>query len=1298
MYSFQVVETFGNAPLNLLSGIGDMDLAVQGGNVMLYTATRAGGGVLAIDVDAGMTLVDQRQLAPGLTLPAEATLDLVTVSGVQHLIVSGANLGSVSAFALAAAGGFGAAVQLPGGPAGVIAAQTLVQAGGASFVYTARAGESTISGFTLAADGRLTPAGQITLDGALSGVDISALTSVVVEGQAYLVSLSLEADTLRAFRIGPTGGLSQVAMLGGPQGLPISDPSDVKVVTMAGTSYLVVASAGSSSVSIVAVDPGGQLRPVDQVNDTLDTRFQGTQALATVSIGDRVFIVAGGGDDGLNLMTLTPEGRLVLLATALQVPGLALDNITAMTAREVGGVIDLFVAGEGSGITRLRLDPGPLAPVQSGGEGGDTLTGSSAGDMLSGGGGNDLLLGGAGEDILIDGAGSDTLIGGAGSDIFVLDGDGEADVIGEFQIGIDRIDLSGWGRVYDLSAISITATATGAVITYQDETLQILSANGLAIQPGAFRLQDLFQVWHVALEPPASDAPITGSSQTDMLVGTDGNDEFLATAGADTMQGAAGFDWVSYRDAPSAVRVDLVTPGENTGLAAGQVLVSIEALTGSAFNDQLSGNQVDNILNGADGNDRLIGGGGADTLIGGNGNDNLNGGPGADRLEGGAGRDRASYRDAVAGVVVDLVAAALNTGEAAGDVLVGIEEVEGSQLADSLRGDSLANVLFGLAGDDVLAGLGGNDTLWGGDGDDTLWGGAGADRMDGGAGFDTASYADSSAGIRLDLVTATVGVGDAAGDVSIGIEAHVLTGFDDGFWGAAEANQAFGGAGNDTLDGRGGDDLLAGGAGADSLIGGDGNDTLSGGAGADRMEGGAGRDLASYADAASAVRVDLAQAATNSGDAAGDVLLAIEDLAGSAFGDTLAGDSGANLLLGEAGADSLFGRAGADTLVGGTGDDMLAGGSGADLIDGGAGFDIAGYGDAAGPIRADLADPAQSLGDAAGDVWTGIEGLAGSGFADTLAGDAAGNLILGNAGSDLLSGRDGNDTLNGGAGADRFDGGAGHDIASYGGATSGVRLDLTLPAQSLGDAAGDSFVFIEEFQLSGLNDTMFGDAGDNLINGMAGNDSLVGWAGADLLYGGAGNDTLRGSLGDDVLIGGSGADRIEGGAGRDTASYADAASGVGVYLVMRRANTGDAAGDMLIGIENLTGSAFGDTLVGDIGANVLRGEAGQDVLDGRFGNDTLIGGAGDDLLTGGGGADTFVFHAGHDRITDFTDDVDTLLLDRALWGGGPPTVTDLLASATVTETGVVLALGGGASLDIRGIFDASLLVDDIAFF
>lgn len=91
-------------------------------------------------------------------------------------------------------------------------------------------------------------------------------------------------------------------------------------------------------------------------------------------------------------------------------------------------------------------------------------------------------------------------------------------------------------------------------------------------------------------------------------------------------------------------------------------------------------------------------------------------------------------------------------------------------------------------------------------------------------------------------------------------------------------------------------------------------------------------------------------------------------------------------------------------------------------------------------------------------------------------------------------------------------------------------------------------------------------------------------------------------------MGGAGADTLTGGAGIDTASYASSSASVTVSLVAGAINTGgDAAGDVLSKIENLTGSAFNDVLIGNTGVNVLTG------------------GAGNDTLTGGAGADTFSF-------------------------------------------------------------------------
>jgi Ca2+-binding RTX toxin-like protein len=132
----------------------------------------------------------------------------------------------------------------------------------------------------------------------------------------------------------------------------------------------------------------------------------------------------------------------------------------------------------------------------------------------------------------------------------------------------------------------------------------------------------------------------------------------------------------------------------------------------------------------------IFGGAGANRILAGGGNDNINGGAGADQIDGGAGFDFASYYTAASGVTVSLADSARGTGDAAGDVLAGIEGLVGSAHADALDGDDQNNVLIGGDGGDTLAGGGGADILIGGEGSDVLIGGAGIDRLEGGAGAD----------------------------------------------------------------------------------------------------------------------------------------------------------------------------------------------------------------------------------------------------------------------------------------------------------------------------------------------------------------------------------------------------------------------------------------------------------------------------------------------------------------------------------------------------------------------------------
>ena len=149
-------------------------------------------------------------------------------------------------------------------------------------------------------------------------------------------------------------------------------------------------------------------------------------------------------------------------------------------------------------------------------------------------------------------------------------------------------------------------------------------------------------------------------------------------------------------------------------------------LTGTDGPDTLIGTALADTLEGGLGNDTVVGGGGNDWLYGGDGDDLLIGGDGADRLTGGAGRDVARYDKAS---VVDLLDRSLNAGEARGDMLTSIEQLEGSVEADRFYGSGAADILEGNGGNDTLVGRGGNDVLVGGAGLDQLEGGAGADRF-----------------------------------------------------------------------------------------------------------------------------------------------------------------------------------------------------------------------------------------------------------------------------------------------------------------------------------------------------------------------------------------------------------------------------------------------------------------------------------------------------------------------------------------------------------------------------------------
>jgi len=873
----------------------------------------------------------------------------------------------------------------------------------------------------------------------------------------------------------------------------------------------------------------------------------------------------------------------------------------------------------------------------------DIITGEANGNALSGNGGNDTLYagagastldGGSGDDTLIGGTGNDTLLGGAGND-YLDGGDGVNYLDG--GTGIDTVNFLGIsGGVSGTAGVVITGNPDGTATA----TIELASGS-LATE--------VMQNIEIIIGSNNADF-ITGTAGDNTLYGKDGNDTLIGGLGNDSIYGGdvstdTGNDTVSYINAAGSVTVNLAANasyGTATGADGNDQLYGIENVLGSGYADILTGDSNINAIDGGDGSDTIDGGANNDTLFGGNGNDTLAGGLGNDTLHGGdavtdTGNDTANYTSSVSALVITLDAsgntANVSDGLGGVDQLYGIENLIGGSNNDTLVGNASANILTGGLGNDMLYGMDGADTLYGGSGNDTLYGGPGINLIDGGAGIDTADYSAETAAISV-----------------------TLRGVVDG-----------------SVAGTGITDTLRG---IENVIGGSANDTIVADINANFIDGAGGTDTASYSNSSAGVRATL-NGASNSiagvgGDAAGDVLVNIENLIGSAYNDTLTGDSAINIIDGGTGNDILNAGLGDDTLAGGAGNDTLVGGAGINLLDGGADIDTADYGLETAALSVTLLGAADGNAAAAGatfsDTLRGIENVIGGSGNDMIVADINANFINGNVGTDTVS------YANSGAGVIVTLNGASNSIAGVG-----------------GDATGDILANIEKLIGSIYNDTLTGDSGINILDGGAGNDTLAG---------GIGNDTLLGGDGDDILIGGDGVNVLSGGNGSDTADYSAQAVAFNVNFFTGVASSGTGITDSLISIENVIGGSANDVFVVNSSANVIDGRGGIDAVS--YGNDTtgvvayldgtpgagglaagdalfniefLIGGSGQDTFTGNSGNNTLVGNGGDDILYG-AGGTDSL-------SGGAGADTFIVAAANLTTN--TINGGADASIDILQI-------------
>ncbi len=586
MTEMSVNQVLTGPQLGLAWGPSDLLIVEIGGRTVLYALSRTDSALaeVTINADGSLTAVDVLSLNGAFAAGSEPLLGTYVHGANIHLTLSGLD---PSAGAFVALGSDGSLVgqTVQSGVAQMAAPQTLEINGDPSLVSGRASG-----GIELFREGGSGLIWAATLDDSSTTYlgDVSASAHVQISGADYYVSASASENGIQITQVTGAGELEAKSALGAAEGLPISVPSDLDVISRLGETLVVLGSAGSSSLSTMTLDAAAIPSLTDHILDSGATRIQSVTTLDAITTGDFAFVAAGGGDGGVSLFTVLPGGRLVHLSTVADDGTNTLLRPSSVTLTVEGGALQILVASAWEpGLTRLSYDIGSLGAVLVGS--GSNLDGSTFQDQLIGSDQSETMNGGAGDDILVDGHGSDVMTGGSGEDLFIFVADGVSDSVVDFEKGVDRLDLSSFDFLYDISQLEISPTSGGATLSFGGETILLSTSDGSSLSASDLTNADILNVDRPPLLPVEN--VITGGPLADTLNGS---------AGDDTIEGGGGDDALS-------------------GFGGQDVLIG-----GDGFDD----------LDGGSGDDSLDGGAAPDTLIGGEGDDYIDGGAGGDLIYG----------------------------------------------------------------------------------------------------------------------------------------------------------------------------------------------------------------------------------------------------------------------------------------------------------------------------------------------------------------------------------------------------------------------------------------------------------------------------------------------------------------------------------------------------------------------------------------------------------------------------------------------------------------------------------------
>lgn len=588
------------------------------------------------------------------------------------------------------------------------------------------------------------------LDGAVN------LVTTTIGGEVFVYVAGSDDNGVQVLKLSSDGTLTPVTSVSNSAAVALQGANDLLVYEIGTKKFLVVSGETNDGVSVFEIDQtgadAGHLTPTDAVFDVGSLDLDGAWEMASHQAGGRSFLaVSAYNDDTVTLFELDGSGTLTKLSDVSDADNAVyeLNGAAGLSFHTIGTRTFLYVAGDADrGLSVFEVSAtGGLTHVTS-------LNGISTASFEVA----DIATGTV-----------------HGKDFLIVPDHYEGHFL-VYELGANGVPvLTDTYNAYE-------DTSHGVWRNYTVDFVTIDGVPFLLSQGEASHSVDLYTL--------SSDGKMSyvTSVRSNQLSGV--NDVEYVTMGEEGFILAS--DW--YYDRATVIGLG-VDDDALRGTTTDDVILGFSGeddLLGRAGNDLLKGGSGDDVLSGGAGNDRLFGGSGDDVMAGGRGNDLLEGGAGADVMVGGLGLDTASYAESANGVALSLETGRGSGGDAAGDILHGIEGLTGSGYRDTLTGSSAANTIRGGGGADEISGLGGRDKLYGDKGNDRIDAGEGNDYAAGGVGNDT-----------------LLGLGGR--------------------------DRLFGNGGNDTLDGGAGNDRLVGGSGADVLIGGADNDTLTGGSGADRF-------------------------------------------------------------------------------------------------------------------------------------------------------------------------------------------------------------------------------------------------------------------------------------------------------------------------------------------------------------------------------------------------------------------------------------------------------------------------------